>query len=121
MKYCKTCILPDTRPNILFGSNGSCCSRTTESKNLIDWAERESKFCELVSRVKEVKAPYDCIIPVSGGKDSTWQVLKILSYGLNPLTFTYKPILRNKIGQSNLDNLKKLGVHHIDFTINENA
>ena len=45
----------------------------------------------------------------------------MLSYGLSPLTFTYKPLLRNKIGQENLDNLKKLGVHHIDFTINEIA
>ena len=82
--------------------------------------KKKTNFEKIIQKIKS-KNLYDCLIPVSGGKDSTWQVLKMLSYGLSPLTFTYKPLLRNKIGQENLDNLKKLGVHHIDFTINEIA
>ena len=54
----------------------------------------------------------------SGGKDSTWQVIKLLKYGLNPLAITRKPPGRNKIGQENLQNLINLGVDHIDFTVN---
>jgi N-acetyl sugar amidotransferase len=122
MKYCNHCILPDSRPNLKILSDGMCtaCHNHSNRKKL-NWKNKRSRFEKIVYKIKKKDNIYDCLIPVSGGKDSTWQVLKILSYGLNPLTFTYKPILRNKVGQSNLDNLKKLGVHHIDFTINENA
>lgn len=123
MNYCKKCIIPDTRPNVFILSDGVCtaCHSFNQKKN-INWIKKKSAFTKIVRQIKSKNnLIYDCLIPVSGGKDSTWQVLKILSYGLSPLTFTYKPPLRNKIGQKNLDNLKKLGVHHIDFTVNENV
>ena len=122
MKYCDHCILPDTRPNITIMSDGICtaCHNHT-NKEKINWKKKKKEFEKIIQIIKKKKNIYDCLIPVSGGKDSTWQVLKILSYGLNPLTFTYKPILRTKIGQRNLDNLKRIGVHHIDFTVNEIA
>ena len=120
MKYCKKCILPDTRPNINFNEDGicdACCS--SEQKINIDWPKRESQFNEIVKNVKSLNKPYDCVIPVSGGKDSTWQTLKALEYGLNPLCVTWKSPARNELGQRNLDNLINLGVNHIDFSINE--
>jgi N-acetyl sugar amidotransferase len=55
---------------------------------------------------------------VSGGKDSTWQTVKCLEYGLNPLAVTWKTPARTPIGQENLDNLIRLGVDHIDYQIN---
>ena len=55
---------------------------------------------------------------VSGGKDSTWQVIKCLEYNLKPLAVTWKTPHRTKIGEDNLKNLINLGVDHIDFTIN---
>ena len=61
---------------------------------------------------------YDCIIPVSGGKDSTWQVITALDYGLKPLCVTWKTPARNTLGAKNLQNLVNLGVDHIDFSIN---
>ena len=120
MIYCKNCILPNTRPNISILSNGICtaCDGHLDKKK-INWKLKEKKFLQIVEKIKKKNLLYDCLIPVSGGKDSTWQVLKVLKYKLNPLTFTYKPPLRNAIGQKNLDNLKKLGVHHIDFAVNE--
>lgn len=122
MIYCNYCILPDTRPNISIMSDGKCTACHNHlNKKKINWKNKKKNFDKIVKSIKNKKSVYDCLIPVSGGKDSTWQVLKILSYGLNPLTFTYKPILRTGIGQRNLDNLKKIGVHHIDFTINEIA
>lgn len=58
------------------------------------------------------------MIPVSGGKDSTWQVLQCLELGLKPLAVTWRPPGRTAIGQRNLDNLVSLGVDHIDWSIN---
>jgi|TARA_Y100000389_G_C17466398_1_gene526060 N-acetyl sugar amidotransferase len=122
MKYCNNCIIPDSRPNITIMSDGKCSACHSHlNKKKINWKSRKNKFEKIIKIIKKKKKIYDCLIPVSGGKDSTWQVLKVLSYGLNPLTFTYKPILRTKIGQENLDNLKRIGVHHIDFTVNQNA
>ena len=122
MKYCNNCIIPDSRPNITIMPDGKCSACHSHLyKKKINWRNRKVEFEKITKAIKRKKNIYDCLIPVSGGKDSTWQVLKVLSYGLNPLTFTYKPILRTKIGQTNLDNLKKIGVHHIDFTVNENA
>ena len=118
MTYCKTCILPDTRPNIEFDLEGNCNCATREVKNRIDWLDRERKFCDLVSEIKAKNAIYDCIIPVSGGKDSTWQTIKALEYGLNPLCVTWRTPARNSLGYENLQNLISLGVSHIDFSIN---
>jgi len=122
MKYCNNCVLPDSRPNISIMSDGKCTAcHNHANKKKINWKNKKKEFDRIVKKIKKRNILYDCLIPVSGGKDSTWQVLKILSYGLNPLTFTYKPILRTKIGQDNLNNLKKIGVDHIDFTINQKA
>jgi N-acetyl sugar amidotransferase len=55
---------------------------------------------------------------VSGGKDSHWQVIKCLEYGLNPLCVTWKTPARTGIGVRNLANLVRLGIDHIDYQIN---
>ena len=117
MIYCNNCILPNTRPNIFILKNGVCSACDYHLKKKINWNKRKSDFKSLVKKIKKKKLLYDCLIPVSGGKDSTWQVLIAKKFGLNPLGFTYRPPLRNKIGQKNLDNLKKIGLHHIEFSV----
>ena len=84
----------------------------------INWNKQKIKFEKLVNDIKKKSNGYDILIPVSGGKDSTWQVYTCLKYKLNPLAFSYKPILRTSIGRKNLENLLNLGIDHIDFTIN---
>lgn len=121
MRYCTTCVLPDTRPNLYFDLNGSCCNSFIEEKNKINWVEREKTFQSLVNEILNKNLAYDCIIPVSGGKDSTWQVLKALEYGLKPLCVTWKTPFRTELGIHNLQNLINLGVSHIDFSINPNV
>lgn len=119
MKYCKKCILPDTRPNLVIGDDGICnACKSNRTKIDIDWEERENAFRSVVENTKTRHQGYDCLIPVSGGKDSTWQVVKCLEYGLNPLTVTWKPPARTGIGAKNLENLISLGVDHIDYQIN---
>lgn len=120
MRYCASCLLPDTRPNLEIMPDGRCnaCHSWTDKKDSVDWAARAAQFRTLTDTIKEKKAEWDCVIPVSGGKDSTWQVIKALEYGLKPLCVTWRTPARNALGQKNLDNLIRLGVDHIDFTIN---
>lgn len=119
MRYCSNCILPSTRPNIAFDVAGVCNGCTAHrEKPRIDWAARERAFAEVVQNAKSRSRGYDCLIPVSGGKDSTWQVVKCLEYGMNPLALTWKSPGRTELGARNLANLVGLGVDHIDYQVN---
>lgn len=119
--YCKNCILPDTRPNLYIDKISnlcSVCSKLNNKEKKKNWKKRSIEFKKIIKKIKKQNAIYDCIIPVSGGKDSTWQVLTALRYGLKPLCITWRSPARNIIGQKNLDNLIRLGVDHIDITVN---
>ena len=118
VRYCSSCVLPDTRPNLTLNKEGvcnACLSHGTKSQ--VDWTSRQRDFRSLVEKVKGLAGGYDCLIPVSGGKDSTWQVVTCLEHGLTPLAVTWKTPARTSIGQRNLDNLVSLGVDHIDYQI----
>src|SRR5262245_43408514 len=106
MEWCNQCILPDTRPNLVLNEAGVCnACESHATKRTIDWDARESAFRAVVDHAKSRSTGYDCVIPVSGGKDSTWQVVKCLEFGLKPLTVTWRTPGRTAIGQRNLDNL----------------
>lgn len=118
MKYCARCVLPDTRPNLVVGADGVCnACRSHASKDAIDWAARAEALREVAAAARARGAPYDCIVPVSGGKDSHWQVLACLEHGLKPLAVTWAPPGRTEIGRRNLENLIGLGVDHVDCRI----
>lgn len=119
MRYCTRCVTPDTRPNITLDPDGVCnACRGHERKAEVDWPARAQAFRELVARTQRVPKGYDCVIPVSGGKDSTWQVVTCLEHGLNPLAVSWKPPSRTEIGAQNLANLISLGVDHVDYQVN---
>ncbi len=119
MKYCQRCVLPDSRPNLVIEDDGVCnACHSHATKTAIDWAGRKALFAEVVQNAKQKSKGYDCLVPVSGGKDSTWQVIQCQEAGLNPLAVTWKTPARTAIGQRNLDNLVALGVDHIDYQIN---
>ena len=118
MRYCQRCILPDSRPNLEINADGVCNACTAYgTRPAIDWPAREHAFRAVVENGKSRSKGYDCLIPVSGGKDSTWQVIRCLEYGLNPLAMTWRTPGRTQLGQANLDNLIQLGVDHIDYQI----
>lgn len=121
MQWCQRCILPDTRPNLRLDRDGVCnACRALEVKRAIDWRARAEQLDDVV-RATKARARvdgYDCVIPVSGGKDSTWQTVKCLELGLKPLAVTWKTPARTEIGRHNLENLISLGVDHIDWQIN---
>jgi len=119
IKWCRLCVLPDTRPNLNFDKSGICSACLNHNKkSKINWNNRKTTLDKILITIKKKKGPYDCLIPVSGGKDSTWQTIKCLELGLKPLALTWKTPFRSKIGSQNLKNLIDLGVDHIDWTIN---
>lgn len=112
MRYCARCTFPENaRPTIIFDDEGVCSGcRVSESKQEINWEEREVWFKEMMeeykAKAREAGQPYDCIIPVSGGKDSHYQVyLAKEVYGMNPLLVTYNHCFNLPLGVRNLRNL----------------
>ncbi|WP_430459820.1 N-acetyl sugar amidotransferase [Thalassolituus sp. LLYu03] len=114
MKYCTHCLQPDTRPNTLFTPEGICpaCHYFFQLEH-VDWEERYGILLDLVSRYKgRGKQPFDCIIGVSGGKDSTRQALFVRDkLGMNPLLacLTYPPEQVTERGVDNISQLINLG------------
>lgn len=121
MRYCTKCILPQTHESIQFDENGVCnvCRGIEAKHEVIDWNERRAILDEIVGRYRG-KGQYDCIVPFSGGKDSTfqlWYVVKEL--GLKPLVvrfnhWGYRPLVQ----ENNTRTFKKLGVDILEFTAN---
>ncbi len=113
MQYCKTCLQPDTRPNITFSNSGICPACIYHSKYLkVDWSERSKILMELVDRYRNPASQYDCIIGVSGGKDSTRQALWIRDYlKMRPLLvcLSYPPQQMTDLGAANISSLIELG------------
>ena len=115
-RYCQECILPETRPGVKLDAEGVCQGcRNALSKKQIDWDGRAEEFRELARDCRDRAEGYDCVIPVSGGKDSYWQVITCLEHGLHPLCVTYVVPGRNVLGEKNLHRLIEIGVDHIDF------
>lgn len=112
MKYCVRCVYPaNARPYIILDDDGVCSGcRLHESRPAIDWEERMGWLKELLeeykAKARETDSPYDCIIPVSGGKDSHYQTYLIKEvFGMNPLLVCYNHIFNTKRGIRNLTNL----------------
>src|SRR3989344_9195869 len=116
--YCAVCVLPNTRPGLVLDDKGVCNACRQSAQEEVDWKQRKQDWEKVVFEAKEKQAVYDCVIPVSGGKDSTWQTVMCLEHGLRPLAVTWRTPARTKLGQKNLDNLISLGVDHIDWSVN---
>ena len=114
MKYCKKCLNTDTRPGTVFSKDSKCpvCSYN-EMKGYIDWNHRRKILDDIVAFGKEnTSGTYDCIIGVSGGKDSTRQAIFVKeTLKMNPLLvcLEYPPEQVTQIGVNNLSNLIELG------------
>jgi len=124
MKYCKKCLFPETKPDLYFDEFGVCdACHSADRKNgiidSIDWKAKELEFDELVKNAKIKKGGiYDCIVPVSGGKDSTFQVLQAKhKHGLKVLAVTFDQFDQTSTGEHNLKVLRDIGVDHLHFTL----
>src|SRR5262245_39891384 len=126
MEYCKRCVYPaNAKPVIIFDEEGVCSGcRLIESRRSINWEERRRWLDELMAeykqKAKDNRSPYDCIIPVSGGKDSTFQAYVVTQvYKMNPLLVCFNHSFNTKLGIRNLNNLvKQFNCDLIRFTVN---
>jgi len=121
MRVCNRCIQPDTRPGIYFNNQGICgACLWEEEKKEIDWESREKELEEIAEWAKNTaKSNYDCVIGVSGGKDSTKQALTARDrLGLRCLLVNCEPEGITEIGSHNIENLKKLGFDVINLRPN---
>src|SRR5438445_12590353 len=118
--YCQRCVMPDTKPDLRIGEEGVCSAcRYIEHRHEVDWDARKQELLRVVDRYRSKDGSnYDCIVPVSGGKDSHFQVLRILELGLNPLCVTATTDKLSEIGRYNIENLKLRGVDYIEVTPN---
>ena len=129
MRYCARCLYPENaKPTIIFDDQGICSGcRHHEARHRIDWSARELKLREILARYRDesraARNTYDCIVPVSGGKDSHFQVhLAKHVYGLNPLCVTFNHCFNTALGIRNLNNLvERFGVDLIRFTASPDA
>ena len=115
IQYCTKCMLPDTKPNLHF-EDGICnaCINYENRKN-INWKERKKELVSILKYYKDkAQNKWDCIVPVSGGKDSTYQVVTAIKLGMNPLCVASRTCDFSNIGRKNLDNIRELGVDLIE-------
>lgn len=122
LERCAKCTLPITWETIFFDDEGMCniCKNWDKKQKEIDWTEREKKLLGIFKEAKQRNNSYDCIVPFSGGKDSTftlWTVVK--RYGLKPLVVSFDHCFyRPRTLENRTRTFRKLGVDVITFTPN---
>lgn len=108
MRYCTRCVLPDTKPGIRFDSEGVCSAcRYIEKKKDIDWSARAKQLEAMCDKIRGSNGNgYECIVPVSGGKDSVFQVYMMSQvYKLKTLAIVVVPHLQTTEGILNLNSM----------------
>jgi len=122
IKYCNRCCLPETMEGITFDEFGICTPcRSSEEKMHINWEERESGLLQTLNNHKNEEY-YDCILPISGGKDSIFQAhILVKKYKINPLAVTHGQNWYSREGRYNLENLlQKFDLDHLFFIASRN-
>lgn len=119
LRYCNRCVMPDSKPDLYLDAQGTCnACRTYAQRAAVDWEARKNQLLQMLERYHR-DSNWDCIIPVSGGKDSTYQVVRMLQLGLNPLCVTATTCDLSAIGRKNIENIKRLGIDYIEFSPNQ--
>jgi len=118
---CTKCVLPETHETIVFDNQGVCniCRQHEYKQTVINWAEKKRELDELIAGYRG-KYNYDCIVPFSGGKDSTWTLYYLVKeYGIKPLVVRFDHgFLRPNLLENTTRTIRKLGVDLHVFTPN---
>jgi N-acetyl sugar amidotransferase len=120
LRYCRRCVMPETKPDLQMDAEGICSAcRYYEKRQEVDWDLRSRELVGLLDKYRSNSGEnYDCVVPVSGGKDSTFQVLRVLELGFNPLCVTATTDKLSDLGRRNIENLKQQGVDFVEVTVN---
>jgi N-acetyl sugar amidotransferase len=112
--------MPDTKPDLHLDEHGICnACRSFENRKDVDWKAREKELLGVIDKYRSKDGSnWDCIVPVSGGKDSTFQVVQMLRLGMNPLCVTATTCDVTELGKRNIENIKRLGVDYVEMSPN---
>ena len=118
--FCSSCLSTSTRPRNSFDSDGVCsaCQWSREKKTL-DWSKRREELTDLLAKARnETASEYDCLVPVSGGKDGSYVAYQLKhEMGMNPLCVTITPPTPTKLGRKNLEAFMASGFDVLSFDI----
>ena len=117
LRWCSNCLTMSTRPRISFDHRGWCNACVwMEKKKSLDWGVRKKELEELLSKHRRKDGGFDCLVPVSGGKDGSYVSYNLMQkYGMNPLTLTVTPALPLELGNQNLRAFVESGYNHISI------
>lgn len=113
VKFCVRCVVSNQRPRNLFNQEGICnaCLYAEQKYRHTDWEKREQELIELLNRHRSKDGSFDCIVPSSGGKDSSLVAHQLrYKYGMHPLTITWAPFIYTDIGWKNYYGLVQSGL-----------
>ena len=122
LQYCTRCCLPETMEGITFDELGVCTPcRSSEEKMHINWKDKQSELIKILNKFRN-KNYYDCLLPISGGKDSTFQAYLLDKvYKVNSLAVTHGTNWMSLAGRYNLENcINKFNLDHLFFLPNRN-
>jgi N-acetyl sugar amidotransferase len=120
MQYCTKCVIPSTRPGISFNEQGVCSAcQHAEEANKVNWKHRFKELKQLAKKYRKSKG-YDCIIAVSGGKDSTFQIHVVKNIlKLHPLLVNVYNFSWTQTGLDNFNNMsEQFGCDTISLHLN---
>jgi len=119
---CKFCLMPSSRPRITFDNNQVCNACNYQiKKSFINWEERKKNFETICDKFRSRDGSHHCIVPWSGGKDSSSIAYKLkYEFKMNPLLVTFSPLMPTKIGNENRELLIKKGFDNIYLRPNQN-
>jgi N-acetyl sugar amidotransferase len=124
LRRCAKCVLPETHETIVFDEKGVCniCRQHEYKQSSIDWTSKKKELDKLINTYRG-KHDYDCIVPFSGGKDSTWALYYLVKEcGLKPLVVRFDHgFLRPNVLENTVRTIRKLGVDFHHFTPNWKA
>lgn len=107
MIRCTKCLLPDTKPDLVF-TDGVCAACINyANRPEVDWDQRLIALKDILKDAKPNAQGYNCVVPSSGGKDSHYQVKTLIDLGAKPLVVTASTDLLTPIGRANIDNLSR--------------
>jgi len=121
LKTCARCLLPETQETIVYDADGVCnvCRQIEYKQTKIDWVARERELIALIDQYRD-RYDYDCIVPFSGGKDSTFTLYTLVSkYKVKPLVVRFDHgFLRPTVLENSVRTIKRLGVDFLHFRPN---
>ncbi len=118
--WCTNCLNMSTRPRITFDERGWCnACQWMEEKKTFNWEIRKKELLDLLDRYRSKDNSFDCVVPVSGGKDGSYIAYNLKhNFGMKPLAISVMPPLPLELGNTNINNFVESGYNLIHLRPN---